>query len=198
MKIQSGGLYHIYNRGNNRQRIFYSAYNYVYFTQKISEYISSCSDLLAYCLMPNHFHFLIHANDTSVKELEKRVIQLNKFSESLRIMLSSYSRSINKQEHRTGSLFRQNTRTKALMDWSKNYNYSEVCFNYIHLNPIASGLVSSLFDWPYSSFFEYTGKKSKGICNTVLAREILDINWTGFQGLSQKDILSKEELSVIF
>ena len=62
--------------------------------------------------MPNHFHFLIHANEKT--ELKKFVgkREENIFSENLRILLSSYSQAINNQQGRTGSLFQQNTKQK--------------------------------------------------------------------------------------
>ncbi len=51
--------YHIYNRGNNKQRIFYKEKNYPYFLLKFATYMSAYVDLFAYCLLPNHFHLLV-------------------------------------------------------------------------------------------------------------------------------------------
>ena len=56
MKIHEPGIYHIYNRGNNKQRIFFQKENYLYFLRKCHQYIKPVSNIFAWCLMPNHFH----------------------------------------------------------------------------------------------------------------------------------------------
>ncbi len=52
-------FYHIYNRGNNGIVIFYEERNYGYFLKKLYHYLGEYIDIYAYCLLPNHFHFLI-------------------------------------------------------------------------------------------------------------------------------------------
>ena len=99
MKLSPGTLYHLYNRGNNKQVIFFQERNYDFFKQKALRELGSQVDILAYCLMPNHFHFLISTKTT---------FDPKKFSDSLRTLLSSYTRAILKQEGITGSLFQQN------------------------------------------------------------------------------------------
>jgi putative transposase len=59
MYFESGGVYHIYNQGNNRQQVFYSRENYFYFLRKLRIHIMPFADVLAWCLMPNHFHLLV-------------------------------------------------------------------------------------------------------------------------------------------
>jgi len=51
--------YHIYNRGNNRERIFFEADNYLFFLKKIKEYLVPVMDILVYCLMPTHYHVVL-------------------------------------------------------------------------------------------------------------------------------------------
>ena len=53
------GYYHIYNRGINSGKIFSSDENYLFFLSKFATYLNPVCDVFAYCLMPNHFHFLI-------------------------------------------------------------------------------------------------------------------------------------------
>ena len=57
--LQFGQHYHIYNRGNNRENLFVQARNYPYFLRLYAKYILPVAETFAYCLMPNHFHFLI-------------------------------------------------------------------------------------------------------------------------------------------
>jgi putative transposase len=86
MSITHGQLYHVYTRGNNRQRIFFSPQHYFYFIQKMQTHLVPVADLLAWCLMPNHFHFLLQL---------KQGRQPQEFSTQYRIVLSSYFRGIN-------------------------------------------------------------------------------------------------------
>jgi putative transposase len=136
-------LYHVYNRGNNREKIFFNRDNYAFFLEKLELNVFSLCDLLCYCLMPNHFHLLIQIPETFDNE---------KFSNSLRVNLRSYARAINNQEQRSGSLFQQHTKFKCLTDTTKVNDYPLTCFNYIHQNPLASHLVSMMEDWEFSSF----------------------------------------------
>jgi putative transposase len=191
-------LYHVYNRGNNRQQIFFSKENYLYFKDKIVAELNPYCDLIAYCLIPNHFHLIIHANEKTVEVPERNKISKSAFSDGVRILLSSYTRAINRQEKRFGSLFTQNTQSKALMNWSENKWYAEYCFYYAHRNPYANKLVQNLNDWPYSSYPEYASKKVEPICNHEIARQYLDIDWENFVAFSHGYVNEKLYKNHIF
>ncbi|MDP3431826.1 MAG: hypothetical protein Q8T04_02520 [Bacteroidota bacterium] len=68
MQFESGHIYHIYNQGNNRQKIFHDRENYLFFLRKIRTHILPFADILAWCLMPNHFHLMVYVNHTEVDE----------------------------------------------------------------------------------------------------------------------------------
>ncbi|PZF73974.1 hypothetical protein DN068_06450 [Taibaiella soli] len=68
MRFIEGELYHVYNRGNNKRQIFFKDENYIFFLKKIKESIAPNSDILCWCLMPNHFHLLLRANKSSIIE----------------------------------------------------------------------------------------------------------------------------------
>ncbi len=56
----SDHFYHIYNRANtDTDKLFYQERNYAYFLEKFEQYLSDSLEVWAYCLMPNHFHFLV-------------------------------------------------------------------------------------------------------------------------------------------
>ncbi|MBK7939218.1 MAG: hypothetical protein IPJ82_20030 [Lewinellaceae bacterium] len=55
MLYQPSTMYHIYNQGNNRQQVFFNLDNYLFFLRKIRSHLLECTDILCYCLMPNHF-----------------------------------------------------------------------------------------------------------------------------------------------
>src|SRR5579872_4754254 len=134
MKFLPGDLVHVYNRGNNKQQIFFSENNYQYFMHKAKREIGSVSDILAYCMMPNHFHFLLHINETSCQPKKLGSLVSTELQNGFRILQSSYANAINKELGRSGSIFQQNTKFKLLSDSvGKNAfkgTYAEVCFNY--------------------------------------------------------------------
>jgi putative transposase len=66
MHFEKGNIYHIYNQGNNRQEIFFKHENYLFFLKKIQTHILPYADILAWCLMPNHFHLMVVVNEVEV------------------------------------------------------------------------------------------------------------------------------------
>lgn len=188
MQYQINHIYHIYNRGNNRQKIFFSRDNYLFFLSKIRKFLVPHCDILSYCLMPNHFHFQIRANENSIKTIKVKDEERNVISEALRNILSSYSLAINKQEHRTGSLFTQNTKVKDLTPTPADWEYPVTCFHYIHQNPAVALLVTKMEDWEFSSFRDYTNLRNGTLCNQILAKEVLKIDFDNFYEDSYKSI----------
>ena len=187
MHLHADRLYHIYNRGNNRKLLFYEERNYTYFLSKVKLYIAPYCDLLEYCLLPNHFHFLIHATEKTVAPWRRRDwdatpldtnsnIHMTQFAHGLQMLLSSYAKAMNHQYKRTGSLFTQNTRAKETSSDMFSLDYSLWCFMYIHNNPVLAGLVSSPEKWRYSSYREYLGKGEENICNIEVGKKLLNLN----------------------
>jgi len=182
MNFETGHIYHVFNRGNNKMKIFYKEYNYQYFIKKIQSFVLPYSDILAWCLMPNHFHLMIQVNHLTINE-----VPLN---DSIGKMLSSYARAINNQERRTGSLFQKKTRAVCLTKsigitpaWYTSNGvtilftkipekeYPNVCMNYIHMNPVKDGLVKQAKNWKYSSFREYIGQTEPFLINKEIGKD---------------------------
>jgi len=61
--LQPGKYYYIYNRGNNRENIFLEERNYPYFLRHYARHIEPVADTFVYCLLRNHFHFLVRIKD---------------------------------------------------------------------------------------------------------------------------------------
>ena len=136
MLIEEGFLYHIYNQGNNQQKIFFKDDNYLFFLKKIKAHILPYADILAWCLMPNHFHLMVSVKELELKEQNDKVLnnesivgsgsatksrtptidsaKVVSFNNSIGIMLASYTRAINKQNKTSGSLFRSKTKAECL------------------------------------------------------------------------------------
>lgn len=185
-------IYHVYNRGNNNQKIFFINDNYYFFLRKIKKYLTKYCELLAYCLMPNHFHFMIYTKVIdeikSSDDLESSD-EYNNYSKiisnAFAIILRSYTRAVNIQENRTGSIFQQKTKARKLIpepfeqilrnDGHRRVNlYPYICLNYIHQNPLEAGIVDKMEKWEFSSFNEYLGKSAEKYCNTTSAFELID------------------------
>jgi REP element-mobilizing transposase RayT len=149
MRFSIGEFYHIYNRGNDKQIIFPQERNYEFFRQKMLNYIVPNCSIVAWCLMPNHFHILIQANSFSEEIVNEKPMLINALTEGVRLLLSSYTKAIQIQEKKTGSLFQQKTKFKYASD------YASTALFYIHQNPLRANLVNRLEQWQWSSFNEY-------------------------------------------
>lgn len=195
MEFFENELYHIYNRGNNKQQIFFNPGNYLFFLTKIRKFICPYCDILAYCLMPNHFHLLVNADSrtTGIKLIGGK--ECNVLSEGIKTLLSSYSQSINKQNSSTGSLFQQNTKAKHIPTTSNLYDL--LCFHYIHQNPMKANLVEKMEHWEYSSFKDYCSLRNGTLCNKDLAIKLLDLNMKTFYEDSYK-IINSNEIEALF
>jgi putative transposase len=187
MHFELNQVYHIYNRGNNKQQIFFLESDYLLFLQKIKTQIFPYCDILCWCLMPNHFHLLISANTLSC--IERNAFgntSMQELSYRIGILLSSYSQIKNKQNGTTGSLFQQKTKSKklnseGLTNWkSINNHYLVSCMHYIHQNPLFAGLVNKLEDWNFSSFKDYAGLRDGKLCNKKILLELTDYELSTF------------------
>lgn len=188
MKFIANNLYHIYNQGNNQETIFKTRENYLRFLQKFRFLVSPNCEVLAYCLMPNHFHFLIQATEKSLDSIQLGTVASNKLSNGFRLLLSEYANEYNKMYYRSGSLFRQKTKVKDLNENGKE-NYSLICLDYIHQNPLVAGLSE---DWEFSSYLDYTSKRNGTLCNKELAYNLLGITKEYF--INPCSSLIKEEI----
>jgi putative transposase len=178
MEFFKNELYHIYNRGNRQQKIFFKPENYIFFLKKVRNYILPHCDILSYSLMPNHFHFFIHSDERTIATKTFGTQIKNVLSEGVRHLLSSYTQAINKQEQFTGSLFQQNTKAQPVVKGSRNYDLT--IFHYIHQNAYRANLVARMEDWEYSSFIDYCGKRNGTLCNKELAIKLLGLNMKTF------------------
>jgi len=130
MHFEEGYVYHVYNQGNNSQKLFFSRENYLFFTKKIRTHILPHADILAWCLMPNHFHLMVYVHTPVITRdgIVPRDATLSRvprngnpttLNKSIGILLASYTRAIHKQQNISGSLFRKHTKSINLTKTNK-------------------------------------------------------------------------------
>jgi len=152
----AGGHYHVYNRGAGRQEIFYEKDNYLFLLRRLKKYAGMLHiAVIAYCLMPNHYHFLLRQDgEQPVRLLLQRIF-------------NSYTKAFNLRYGRTGTLFEG--RYKAIHVDEDGY-LLHLC-RYIHANPVKDGLASRLEEWPYSNYLEWIGTRNGTLVDQAFARE---------------------------
>jgi len=179
--LATGEIYHILNRGVASQPVFVFERDYqracntfFYYQRKnlplrYSHFIvqpekrrreilkkflvdkNLLIEIIAFCLMPNHFHFLL--KQTAEGGISKFISNF----------ANSYTRYFNTKKERSGPLFQG--RFKAIRI-ETDEQLTHVC-RYIHLNPYTSYVIKDLKDlesYPYSSFPEYLGKTKTNFC----------------------------------
>lgn len=184
MKFESGHYYHIYNRGINSQEIFFTDKDFDHFLDKYNYYLGLSLKTLAYCLMSNHFHFLVKV--LSVNEQLSAISNHEKFESNrgyyilpnpedrlfkienlLSHLFNSHTKYINSKYNRTGTLWDGNFKIRMI----DTDEYLQQCLCYIHRNPIHHGLTNSYQAYPYSSFNEVLNNQSN-IINPSAALDI--------------------------
>ncbi len=154
-------IYHIYNRGVEERSVFSSSKDCERFLNTFLYYqkdgvplrfsfkkgfplekfakLPNLIEIIGYCLMPNHFHFLLR---------QKKDKGITSF---LSKATNSYTRYFNVLHKRIGPLFQGSFKAKRIEDDNQLLHVSR----YIHLNPVVSFVVNDLNKYPYSSYLEY-------------------------------------------
>lgn len=138
--LEQGNYYHIFNRGINSETIFKNEGNKTYFLGLMKKYLEGNTSILSYCLMDNHFHFLLKINS------DGKIA-----SQSISNLFNAYAKAFNKQQNRTGSLFEKHFRRKKITD----ENYLKNLILYIHKNPENHNVVKYFKDYKFTSYQSY-------------------------------------------
>lgn len=171
-------IYHVFNRGVEKRDIFKDKQDFQLFKYYLFIYCNPAKKvlikypklplrlhsknlhgevkLLAYCLMPNHFHLLL-------KQISQDAI-----SKLIKQLTNAYTEYFNKKYQRTGSLMEG--RFKAVL-----VNSEELLMHasrYIHLNPVVSNLVNNPKDYPWGSYLEYLGVSKENLCEKEVVLDL--------------------------
>ncbi|MGD8625749.1 MAG: hypothetical protein PVJ34_14520 [Anaerolineae bacterium] len=156
--LQHGSYYHIYNRGVNRENLFVEERNYRYILQLYARHIEPIAETYAYCLLRNHFHFLVWIKDlTGLRRTEGShdLTGLKKPSQYFSNFFNAYTKAFNKAFDRTGTLFQRPFGRIAVTSDA----YLAWLVVYIHQNPEKHGFVDDFRAWPYSSYHAHLSDK---------------------------------------
>jgi putative transposase len=181
--LQPDQYYHIYNRGNNGETLFREQRNYPYFLRLYAKYIEPVAETYAYCLLKNHFHFLVRIKVVETGPVSETGPVLNP-SRQFNNLFIAYAKAFNKAYDRTGSLFESPFKRK-LVDSDRYFTHLVA---YIHRNPVKHGFVDDCHDWPYSSYRAVLSTKP-----TRVQRESV-LDWFGGRpGFEEAHTLEVEE-----
>ncbi|MGV3509050.1 MAG: transposase [Sphingobacteriaceae bacterium] len=172
--LQINTFYHIFSRAIGEEKLFRNEENYRYFLNQFKKYINPVADTYGYCLLPNHFHFLVKIKDdqdiiTNLLNTTKQKLTPECTMQSFSNFLNSYTKSINKAFDRKGSLFIDYLRRVEI---TSNEQLRATLF-YIHKNPVHHGLCKNINEWHWSSYQTYLSS-----LDTLLKREDA-IEWFG-------------------
>ena len=144
--LHPNNFYHVYGRGINGAPLFPESRNYPYFLQLYAKYIVPIGLTYAYCLMNNHYHFLVSIR--AVPEGYDYDDWLNHVGLQFGNLFGTYTKALNKAQRRTGGLFERPFKRKRVDD----ARYFTQLIRYIHRNPQYHGFVDDFRDWKYSSY----------------------------------------------
>jgi coproporphyrinogen III oxidase len=139
-KLEKGKYYHIYNRGIDSTIIFRNEENMSYFLKLVEKYLNPKINILAYCLLNNHFHFAVEI-----------VSETKEVNQAFSNLFNAYTKAYNKQNSRTGALLERPFKRKEV----KDENYLKQLILYIHKNPENHNIVENFEIYKFSSFKSY-------------------------------------------
>jgi REP element-mobilizing transposase RayT len=147
---QKGMYYHIYNRGVSKATLFREPTNYLFVLEKLQKYsLENQVAVIAYCLMPNHYHFLLRQDgEKSAGNVPQSIF-------------NSYSKAYNLRYGHSGTLFEGRFRAKLIQSTS---HLLHLC-RYIHGNPVKDGLVADPAGWPWSNYLEWIGERKGSLAD---------------------------------
>ncbi|NIR85568.1 MAG: transposase [Gammaproteobacteria bacterium] len=133
--VLPGHPHHVTQRGNRRQRVFFSADDYRFYLRLLAESCAGCNTTCwAYCLMPNHVHLVLVPRNT------------DGLRETLAEAHRRYTRYINLREGWRGHLWQERFRSFPMDEF-----HLIAAVRYIERNPVEAGLARKACDWPWSS-----------------------------------------------
>ncbi|MBN2614028.1 MAG: hypothetical protein JXB00_20900 [Bacteroidales bacterium] len=173
-----GNYYHIYNCGINGEALFRENSNYEYFLWLYEKHVTPVADTFAWCLMGNHFHFLVRIREVNEMAAPNnpdrvpnpvRVINTKPPHQYFSNLFNSYTQAFNKKYSRHGALFERPFKRKLI----DNKGYFRQVVVYIHQNPVHHGFCEHPGEYGWSSYNTCVSNKP-----TRLERSVV-LEWFG-------------------
>jgi putative transposase len=150
--------YHVYNRGAHKADIFRNEADYVFLLKLVKKRVKEDNvSVIAYCLMSNHYHFLLRQNGE---------IQIGKFMQAI---FNVYTKAFNAKYGHSGTLFEGPYRAIHI---DPTEYLLHLC-RYIHRNPIEAEMVIVPEQWQYSNYLEFVGRRA----GTLVDKDFVDENF---------------------
>jgi REP element-mobilizing transposase RayT len=177
--LDTGKFYHIYNHANGFENIFREEKNYSFFLEKLKIHVHPIAEIMGFCLLPNHFHFLLKIRSASeivgllTYEENQKLIkyeQIQRFiSKQFSNFFSSYTQSFNKIYKRRGSLFIKNFKFKLI----ENNSQLITTLLYVHLNAVKHGFVKTHTEWKWTSYAFYFDSQEQSWLSTKIIETLI-------------------------
>ncbi len=167
------GIFHVYNRTNNKELLFFNDDNRLYFLKQYAKYLSPFVETFCWTLLPNHFHFLVKVKSVQeiklylnklptneIKQPEKNYLADNASAELLlefewKRFFTSYAMALNKQRSRSGNLFH---RPFKRVEVNKETHFTQTII-YIHANAVKHKLCKNFTEYRWSSWQSLISEK---------------------------------------
>ncbi|KFE99718.1 hypothetical protein IX39_03390 [Chryseobacterium formosense] len=180
--LEPDRFYHIFNRGVNSKLAFLNNENFNFFLRKAKIYIIPYFEIYAYCLMPNHFHFILKTKseiDRSHENYKNDGLHSEDcfYSKAISKFISSYTQSFNKVYQRSGPVF-ESPFKRIIID---SEEYLRNLIIYIHQNP------ANFQEYKFSSYLAIIGSSETNVQRDKIL-ELFD-DRTNFIECHQKEII---------
>ena len=181
--LEPDKFYHIYNHAIGKENFFETDADYLWFLNKLKKYVVPLCDMYSFCLMSNHFHFVLRIKseieiknilnklNTGRLSVEERMAKdeaylSNAVSQQIGNLFNAYAKYFNYVHQRKGTLFTRAFRRK----WVESEDYLRQLICYVHQNPVQAGYVITPTEWKYSSSNAIVSLRETLVCR----KEVID------------------------
>ena len=161
--IEPNKVYHILNRGNDYQPIFQDGEDYLKFLSLLIRYTQEIGVIIAYALMPNHFHLICQTNRES--EIPPRLRKAkNTLGNSFGHLQNAYAKYYNHRHRHIGSLFEKGFERYEIQD----RDYLRNCIIYLHLNSTKHRIAGNFQQYPWTSYQQILNEEGTALVDYQL------------------------------
>ena len=146
--FESEYFYHVFNHARGSDKLFESDWDYNNFLSLVKKYVLPVAEIYAYCLMPNHFHFLVKNRIIDIPAAFQKKDENSYFSHQWGNVQNTFSKKKNYRSGKRGGLFCQSINRNQI----GSEEYLQMCIAYVHNNPVKHGFAHSPEEWEYSSY----------------------------------------------